>query len=216
MKLKYDNWKKITVEVYDKLKDLKTDINTEEEIIDDNVKVLSILCDCDENDILNLPLDKFKELIYKSEFLKNVPKVNLNDEYNINGVVYCVHRNLRTLTTAQYIDFQTLYKDKEVKLKNLLACFLIPKGRKYSEDYDVLEVADEIYKYMSIVDANSVMFFFTLQYQALTKVMLTSSIKEMKKMMKKEKNEMKKQLIEKNIQQLIHLKNLQSNGIGFI
>ena len=216
MKLKFDNWKKITIEIYDKLKALKTDVNTEEEIIEVNVQMLSILCDVDENDILNLGLDEFQELIYKSEFLKDIPKVNLNDEYNINGVVYCVHRNLRTLTTAQYIDFQTLYKDKEVKLKNLLACFLIPKGKKYGEDYDVLEVADEIYKHMSIVDANSVMFFFTLQYQVLIKVMLTSSIKYLKRMMKKEKNEMKRALIERNIQHLTQLKTLHKIGTGFI
>ena len=216
MKLKFDNWKKITIEIYDKLKALKTDVNTEEEIIEVNVQMLSILCDVDENEILNLGLNEFQELIYKSEFLKNIPKVNLNDEYEINGKVYVVHRNLRELTTAQYIDFQSLYKEKEMKFKNLLACFLIPKGKKYGEDYDVLEVADELYKYMSIVDANSVMFFFTLQYQALIKVMLTSSIKDLKRMKNKEKNETKRALIERNIQHLTQLKTLHKTGTGFI
>lgn len=213
--LKYKCWKDITIEVYEKINaiELKEEMN-DEDALTANVQLLSILCDVSEEEIINLPLTQFTILIGKCEFLKDMPKYELNEYYEINGNVYQVQMNLREMTAGQYIDFQTLYKQKEKNLKNLLACVLIPKGRKYGEKYDVINVADEIYKYMNICDANSVMFFFILQYQALTRVILTSSIRTLKKEMKKEKNLMKKQMYHQAIQQAIQAKYLITNGVG--
>ena len=217
IKLKYNNWNDITVEIYEKIKTIEFHDNMNEvELLDVNVKLLSILCDVNEDDIINLPLTDFSILVGKAEFLKELPKYNMYDYYEINGNVYEVHRNLRSMTTGQYIDFQNLYKDKENNLKNLLACFLIPKGKKYGDGYDVMEVADELYKHMRIVDANSVMFFFTLQYQALTKVILTYSIKEMKKSLKREKDETMREQLKEAINQAIQARHLISTGIGII
>lgn len=214
--LKYDKWDDITIEIYDKIKSIEISDNlNEEEMIDVNIKLLSILCDVDEETIINLPLTEFTILIGKTEFLKEMPKYEIEQYYEIGkGKVFEVQMNLRNLTTAQYIDFQTFIKDKDKNLKNILACFLLPKGKKYGEDYDVVDVAEYLYKNMSIAKARSIMFFFTLQYQSLTKVMLNYSIKTLKKEMKKEKDmEMKKQM-ETALQQMILAKSLIKNGIG--
>lgn len=214
--LKYDKWDDITIEIYDKIKNIEISDNlNEEEMIDVNIKLLSILCDVDEETIINLPLTEFTILIGKTEFLKEMPKYEIEQYYEIGkGKVFEVQMNLRNLTTAQYIDFQTFIKDKDKNLKNILACFLLPKGKKYGEDYDVVDVAEYLYKNMSIAKARSIMFFFTLQYQSLTKVMLNYSIKTLKKEMKKEKDmEMKKQM-ETALQQMILAKSLIKNGIG--
>ena len=215
IELKYGSWKDVTIEIYDKIRALETEIVNQEQALDVNVKLLSILCDVDEETIINLPITEFTILIGKTEFLKEMPKYEIEQYYEVGkGKVFEVQMNLRNLTTAQYIDFQTFIKDKDKNLKNILACFLLPKGKKYGEDYDVVDVAEYLYKNMSIAKARSIMFFFTLQYQSLTKVMLNYSIKTLKKEMKKEKDmEMKKQM-ETALQQMILAKSLIKNGIG--
>jgi hypothetical protein len=202
--------------IYDKIKGLETEILTQEEALDVNVKLLSILCSVSENEIINLPLTEFSILIGKTEFLKNMPKLGIEPKYKIGDRVFEVQTNLRAMTTAQFIDFQTLVKDKDKNFKNLLACFMIPKGKKYGDDYDIIEVAEYLYKNMSIATARSVMFFFTLQYQALQIVMLNSSIRELKTTMRKEKSEETKAKIQEAIQQMTQLKHLIKNGTGSI
>lgn len=217
IELKYKNWKDITIEVYDKIRALETEIVTQEQALDVNVKLLSILCDVDEETIINLPLTEFTILVGKAEFLKEMPKYTIEQYYEIGkGRVYEVQMNLREMTTAQFIDFQTFVKDKDKNFKHLLACFLLPKGKKYGEDYDIIEVAEHLYKNMSIATARSVMFFFTLQYQTLQKVMLNYSIREVKKQMKKTKNKEAKKNMEMALQQMMQLKSLIKNGVGSI
>ena len=216
IELKYKNWNDITIEIYDKIRQLETDITTQEEALDINVKLLSILCDVNEDDIINLPLTEFTILVGKTEFLKNMPKLGIETKYRIGDRVFDVQTNLRAMTTAQFIDFQTLSKDKDKNMKNLLACFMLPKGKKYGEDYDIIEVAEYLYKNMSIATARSVMFFFTLQYQTLQVVILNCSIKEMKKTLKREKNEETKKKLDEALQQMMQLKTLIKNGVGFI
>lgn len=217
IELKYKNWKDITIEVYDKIRALETEIVTQEQALDVNVKLLSILCDVDEETIINLPLTEFTILVGKAEFLKEMPKYTIEQYYEIGkGRVYEVQMNLREMTTAQFIDFQTFVKDKDKNFKHLLACFLLPKGKKYGEDYDIIEVAEHLYKNMSIATARSVMFFFILQYQALQQVMLNYSIREVKKQMKKTKNKEAKKNMEMALQQMMQLKSLIKNGVGSI
>ena len=217
IELKYKNWKDITIEIYDKIRALETEIVTQEQALDVNVKLLSILCDVDEETIINLPLTEFTILVGKTEFLKEMPKYTVEQYYEIGkGRVFEVQMNLREMTTAQFIDFQTFVKDKDNNLKHLLACFLLPEGKKYGEDYDIIEVAEHLYKNMSIATARSVMFFFTLQYQTLQKVMLNYSIREVKKQMKKTKNKEAKKNLEMALQQMMQLKSLIKNGVGSI
>lgn len=217
MDLKYKNWQQITIEVYDKIRDLDVDIKSEEEALDVNVKLLSILCDVDEETIINLPLTEFTILVGKTDFLKEMPKYTVEQYYEIGkGRVFEVQMNLREMTTAQFIDFQTLVKDQDKNMANILACFMLPKGKKYSDGYDVVEVAEYLYKNMSIATARSVMFFFILQYQALQKVMLNYSIKELKKSLKREKNEEMKMKLEEALHQLMQVKHLIKDGVGGI
>lgn len=216
IELKYKNWKEITIEIYDKIRQLEADITTQEEALELNVKLLSILCEVSEDEIINLPLTEFTILVGKTEFLKNMPKLGIETKYRIGDRVFDVQTNLRAMTTAQFLDFQTLVKDKDKNLKNLLACFMLPKNKKYGEDYDIIEVAEYLYKNMSIATARSVMFFFTLQYQTLQATILNCSIKELKKTLKREKNEETKKKLDEALQQMTQLKTLIKNGVGFI
>jgi len=52
------------------------------------------------------------------------------------------------MTASQYIDFQNFYKQYDDYMPNLAACFLLPNGKKYGEDYDPIDWG-RILKYSS-------------------------------------------------------------------
>lgn len=216
MELKYKNWKDITVNVYQRLKAINDNATEELGILNTNIEMLSVLCDCDEEEILNLGTNKFSRLLLQTEFLKDMPKAKIQDKYIINGHKYDVFLTLKEMSVAQYIDFQTYSRDKEKNIKEMLSVFLIPHGKKYGEGYDVGEVINEIGEHLSIVDAYSVLFFFILLYQSLTKVILDCSTKDLKKMLKKTKNKEEKEKLNMAIMEMEKAETLAKSGVGFI
>lgn len=217
MKLKYTNWKDITVDLFLNIQQRLSMIEkTGDEDIDNinrYIVIISCLSDKDEDVVADLDVNEFGRLVRKTAFLNDMPKAEIKDRYKVNGNIYDVYLNLQQMTMAQYIDFQTFYKEKDKYTKQILACFLIPKGKKYCEDYKIEDVINDIGK-MSIVDAYSIMFFFTLIFTNLTKTMLGYSTKKMKKMMRKEKNEEKKKKIQEAITQIQMVQTLVENGDG--
>ena len=218
MELKYKKWDDITIGVYKKLQYLLDFEKTDDAVMDElnaSITMLSILCDVDEDVIADLTTDEFRALVGQCGFLNNIPKVKIKDKYIINGKEYKVQFNVQDMTMAQYIDYQTFLKDKDKYISNILACFLIPKGKKYGEDYNLQEVVEDIENHFTIVDAYSVCFFFTLSFQSLTKVMLRFLVKKMKKGMKKMTQE-EKVKTQEAIDHLNRAMNLVKNGDGFI
>lgn len=214
MELKYKNWNEISVNTFKKLQEIQFNQEDELEVLDANVRILALLCDVDEDVIGDLTKSEFRRLLNQTAFLKEMPKANINDKYVVNGNKYNVHLKLQEMSISQYIDFQTFCKEKEKNIAEIIACFLIPKGKKYGDGYNIGDVVNDIGEYMSIVDAYSIMFFFTLLFQSLTKAMLSYSIKQMKKGMKKMSNEEEKQKIREAITSIQTVKNLVNAGVG--
>ena len=167
-----------------------------------------------EDTIVSLTTSEFSTLLSQTTFLSTLPKVKIQDTYTINGNEYEVFLTLKDMSVAQYIDFQTFYKDQDKYFKELLACFLIPKGKKYGDGYDIQKVKDDIGNHLSIVDANSILFFFVLLYQSLTKAMLTYSIRQMKKARKK-MNKEEQEKIDIAIAETKRAMTLVGNGYGY-
>lgn len=220
MELKYKNWKEISINTFKKL---QANINNAEDdgiesinILNKEVAMLAVLCDVEEDDIANLTQNEYRKLIAQTDFLKEMPKVKVEDNYTINGNKYSLFLTMQNMTIAQYIDFQTYYKDVNNNFAECLSCFLIPKGKKYGEGYDIAEVIKDIGEHMSIVDANSIMFFFALLFRSLTMVTLRSSVKDMKKIMKKTKNREEKNKLMIAIKQMEKTAASLRNGDGFI
>lgn len=187
-------WSDITLKSY---QDLMFFLNSKEKMtdLDRNLEIYRILTG---EDISNLELDKLQDKLNELAFLNKTYEARVPDtEYVIDGKKYTVQLNLNKMTAGQYIDFQNLYKDYSKNLKYLVMCFLIPKGKKYAEDYDVMELGDYLYDKIPITIVSDVMFFFAKQLEVLTKITLTSSIKMMKKQIKKEKDPEKKQALQK-------------------
>ena len=219
MELKYKNWKEISINTFKKLQEtIKNVPVTDDETLNalnNNIAMLSVLCDVDEDTIVSLTTSEYVRLVNECNFLVDMPKVKITDNYTINGKEYEVFLSLRNMTVAQYVDFQTFYKEREKYFSELLACFLIPKGMKYGEGYDIADVVKDIGEHFSIVDANSIMFFFVLLFQSLTKVTLNCSIRKIKKLMRKEKNKEQREKMEQTIMELKKARDLAKNGIGY-
>lgn len=214
IELKYKSWKEISINTFNKLKEIKINSNDSLELLDSNITLLSILCDVDEDTIASLTTSEFSTLLSQTTFLSTLPKVKIQDTYTINGNKYEVFLSLKDMNVAQYIDFQTFYKNQDKYYKELLACFLIPKGKKYGDGYDIQKVKDDIGNHLSIVDANSILFFFVLLFQSLTKATLTYSIRQMKKARKK-MNKEEQEKIDMAIAEMKRAMTLVGNGYGY-
>lgn len=217
MKLKYNKWEDISIKKFDEINNILSNINNvnEDEALEININLLSILCDVSVEEIEDLPLTEFSKLVKQTEFLKEMPKVDIKDNYVINGKKYVLCANVSKMTTAQYIDYQTLVKNADKNVKELLSVFLIPKGKKYGE-YDLEEVMNDIYNYFPIADARAVSFFFTLVLQSLTKATLISLERRTKKELKKTKTKEEKEKIEILLETIRLSKDSIPNGIGHI
>lgn len=158
IELRYKSWAQLPIGKYEEIKDI-----IRGEVENGDIEVLAVLCDCDVDDILNAPVSKVRELLGQAKFLTT--KLNVKDRLKyktivIDGVKYVVHTDFKDITTAQYVDFQTFYKDYEKNYCNVLATFIIPEGHQYNDGYDALEVAEIFREKMPVEAAENACFFF--------------------------------------------------------
>lgn len=188
-------WEDVSLKKYEALINF---LNNSSELsdLDRTIEIYSILSDDPDKSrdyLLNLEVDKLSFELNKISFIKDKYKNKVpNTSYIIKGKEYTVQLNLNNMTTAQYIDFQNFYKDYNKNFKYIFLCFLIPKGKKYGEGYDVIELADELYDYISISVVTDIMVFFCNLLKSLTIATVISSIRETKKLLKKEKDPVKR------------------------
>ena len=154
------------------------------EDIDKQVATIAILTDRTEEDILNLPLPDYTALARAADFLHHEDKGEhrLAKRYTLGGLALVPCTDARKMTTAQYIDFQTLTKDGDYDrhLPEILSCFLVPEGKAYGTGYDFAEVQDAIRRHLSVTDALSLLAFFFASLQTLTDGFLTLSARATK------------------------------------
>ena len=157
-----DNYRELPIGDYQDILALCKDESLEE--LDRQVKILSILTKVDEGTLLNLPIQEFKCLTNRMGFLeKKLPtKVSrLADSYRIGKFELIPVIDMRKVITAQYIDFQSFHQAAfEDHFVELLSCLLVPKGKKYNQDYDIIEVQDAIRRNLNLHDAASLYAFF--------------------------------------------------------
>lgn len=161
------SWREVTInEYFDLVERLENEVN---EPIDEAIIKIAFVHNINDNDVWNLNFNELVEYQNRTLWL-NEFKINENVKFNsieINGQKYNIDCNLTNFTVAQYIDFQTLYPKRKTNrriLGNLLVCFIIPKGKKYADGYDVNELANIINSNLDIMTAEEIMFFFLKNY----------------------------------------------------
>ena len=155
-----DNYNRLTLGQYMEIQEISRNESLED--IDKQVQILSILTGVAEDELLHLPIQEYKELVLKSGFLNpdNINYHPIAKKYILGKFELIPCRDFRKIETCQYIDFQTYAPDLDKCLVEFLSVILVPKGHRYNEGYDILEVQKAIREEMSVSDGVSVAAFF--------------------------------------------------------
>ena len=167
------NWSNIT---YRTLLDIREAAN----IDDENERVYAIMEAVFGEDVLNLPLKDFNEKCKELQFLqKEIPNDLHVKDIKVNGREYYFDGLLGKITTAQYIDFQNYQKNNDEQKS--FSVFIIPKGHKYNDGYDMEQVFNDILD-IPVPVLFSASFFFSRQFELFIRIFRRYSIKQMKKL----------------------------------
>lgn len=185
------SWRDVTINEYFDLKERLEDESLNE--YEKEVIKLAFITEQDEDKIWSLSINEFRALQVQSLWMQEFP-ISDNPKFStikINKETYNIDTNLQNFTIAQYIDFQSFYskrKSNERVLGNILACFIIPKGHKYAEGYDIQELVSTLNNNLDILTANEIMFFFLKRYLISIRVLANYFNLMMKRLKKKSKN----------------------------
>lgn len=200
-----DSYKSLPIGDYQEILALCKDDGLEE--LDRQVKILSILTRIGEDELLDLPIQEFKVMTSRMCFLeRDLPTevTRLEESYRIGGFDLVPVIDMRKISTAQYIDFQSFHQAGfEEHFVEILSCILIPKGRKYNQDYDIIEVQDAIRRDLNVHDGASIYAFFMFSCRESIKDILTFSLQETKKIKDKAKKEKIQEQIRRQMRRLV-------------
>ena len=176
------DWNDVTLGTWMRMNEITARENEIERI----VGFVALFNNMTEDEVLALPLDKFKEYMAQMGWMNTPPDIEQpKKEYVINGHTYELTMNFHKLTTAQYIDFQSYTKSEDYS--QMLSVFLIPKGKKYGDGYDVFEVQQDL-KQMPVQEVLGLMGFFIILYRSWSRALLKYSSRILRKAARREKN----------------------------
>ena len=175
MKLKYNSPGDLPLAKYLKTLEIFNDESLSD--LDKNIEILAIYADTTVDSILKLRPDVVEEYFaemsnsissYKPSNSKRPKKIKINDQ------VYTINYNIGKLNMAQYIDFQQIIVKKNYleNLPALLSIFIIPKGHKYNDDYDIIELRNILENNITLDEALSIIFFSKMKSLSLIKLKL--------------------------------------------
>lgn len=183
-----DNYRDLPVGKYEEIVNL---CRTGMPEVERKVAIIAILSGLTEDEVLHLPLDKFTEYSGKSRFIERECPENLIPpvarSYPVGDFVLVPVTDMRKITAAQYIDFQTFAEDRDHRAVEMLSCFLIPRGCDYNDGYDVLDVHRAIREEMSVATVLSLLAFFFKSWVESIKAIRTSLKREARRIRNPEK-----------------------------
>ena len=155
-----DSYNKLTLAQYQEIQAVQKDESQED--IDKHTRILSILTGMPEDELMHLPITEYTELSAKARFLtaEGFQAGRMAKKYIIGGMELVPVTDFRKLETAQYIDFQTYAGDLDKYMAELISVLLVPKGHRYNEGYDIIELQGHIRQEMSVADGATIVGFF--------------------------------------------------------
>lgn len=174
------NYDSLTVGKYEAL--LRARADHEGDTNELNLHVLSILSDMTVDQLLDMKVPEFRAMMDRAGFLCTAPRPSeVARQYRFGDLILMSVTDIRKMTAAQYIDFQNFSNAGEGRQAELLSCFLVPKGMKYNDGYDILEVQQAIRDFMPVTAALGLLAFFLRRLHRSTINTLRSSVKRMQK-----------------------------------
>ena len=162
-------WRNINIKKFKQINSILKDSTLTD--VEKEITLISIIFNLDEDDLYDMDLHTLKTYSDKIAFIEEFnpdygkcPKID-----KIGDIEISVDYNLSHFTVAQYIDFMANIQSKERDIARLLACILIPKGKKYNVDYDLEAFIKQIEINLNIYDAESRLFFYIVESLRLLK-----------------------------------------------
>lgn len=158
--------------------------------LDRQVAILAVLSGCSQEDILALPLEEYSRRVIASKFLdQDLPARVLERSYKVGAWELVPVRDMRKVTTAQFVDFKTFADQAggdgrrlSAMTVELLSCMMVPRGHQYCDDYDPMEVQAAIRDHLRADDAVTLSAFFLAQWMRLSRRILRYSRREARRM----------------------------------
>lgn len=161
-----DNYNDISLGLFLKVDAILQDFDAEP--IDRQVRIIALLSGMTEEDILALPLQEYSVLSAKTDFLRHeCPPVSAPSRVISGDFVLVPTKDFTTITTAQYVDFQTFSKGGTAKLPELIAVLLVPEGHTYNDGYDMGAVVNVVRELSLPVALGLSAFFFGQLLQSI-------------------------------------------------
>lgn len=158
-------YNQMPITTYGKILDIIQDNSRDS--IDKEVAMISILANKTTEEIENMPLVELRGLTSQLGFLtEKAEAVEVRKEYKVGDYILIPEKKISKIKAGQFISFQEfakVYRDNNNDVNViplLLSCFLIPKGKKFAEGYDVEDVQEAIAEHLSVVDALALTVFF--------------------------------------------------------
>ena len=177
------NWNNITYKQFQRLKEALA-------IEDETEKTIAIAQVIYGENVIDKSLSEFAKMYNNLSFLsQEIPTSIKVKDVTVNGREYHFAGLTQVITTAQYIDFQNYNKNND-ELKSF-SVFFIPKGHKYNDGYDMMQVFEDL-EDMPMPVLMSASFFFIRQLETFIRIFQRSSTRRIQKM--KIKDSLKKDL----------------------
>jgi len=202
------DWRQVTLKQYQEVVEIAL-IDMDE--IDKQVKILSILCNIDEDKILDLPIPSIKDYSNKIKFIYSLPEPEkIFQSVKIKGQRFNVNLSVSKLSGGEYIDLSNYCKEqKEINsnLHNIISIFLHPvnilglrkkdcysknaKG-EWCQKLESRNRTSELIKSLTMDKVFSLSGFFLTLSENLIKVTMDYSIAEVNKTNKKIAKQLKR------------------------
>lgn len=198
------DWNELNLRTYYEIYKVTSNAFTPE---DEKIFRCAAICaGIDYDELLSQPIASTEVMVANSAFLYTKPerKKVSGKHIKVNGNDYTIITDASDMTTAQYIDYQSVIVEKyEEHITDLLSIILIPKGHTYNDGYDRDAVKTDMDS-MSVTEALGITDFFLRRYRrSLRRSLLYSSaaLTTARIMAPKEIKEQMRE-VEKNYQQL--------------
>ena len=181
--------------------------------VDKQAGTIALLTGMTEREVLNLPIAEYSALARKADFLGVAPArlPRAARSYKCGDWTLRAQMDLRKITAAQYIDFQTFAPEGDKRLVELLSVALIPDGKEYNDGYDIAEVQAAIREHLSVEQALSLTAFFLTKFAALIKTTRNS----LSRMARTERNKERREAIRERMAEMTAAwENLLAAGAG--
>ena len=175
------NYNSLTVGKYEAL--LRARAEHEGDTNELNLHVLSILSDMTVEQLLDLKVPEFRAMMDRAGFLCTAPRpAEVAKQYRFGDMTLVPVTDIRNMTAIQGMDIQMYAGNFEQNLVPLLACVLVPKGKKYSDGYDNLKVQRAIWQNLPITDALGLLNEFAVGTLTTSTAIMLREIRNMSRM----------------------------------